>query len=47
VMFADEPGERILVPAPKRVEERRFIARPVHAAGILPRDPRGIRPADV
>src|SRR6185436_12573031 len=43
VMFADEPGERILVPAPKRVEERRFVeahgrlllARPAQSAVIL------------
>jgi hypothetical protein len=47
VVLADEPRERILVPAPKRVEDRRFLKAhgqlplpgPLHPAAILPSSP--------
>jgi hypothetical protein len=44
MVFADEPGERVLVPAPERVDERRFLwahgevthCQARHPAAILP-----------
>jgi hypothetical protein len=44
MMVADEPGERVLVPAPKRVDERKFLwahgevthCQARHPAAILP-----------
>ena len=39
MMLADEPGERILVPAPKRVEERRFLR--AHDGVVRGQDPPG------
>ena len=47
MVLADEPRERILIPARKRVEDRRFLkadghlflAGPLHPGAVLPSRP--------